>query len=286
MTDRNSHIKELARWGYRLIPWTPRKAVNDSSRPIIAWKEKRLSHAEVDAFTRIRPDADWACIPEGTCVFDLEQKNGLDGRSDFEQCCADCGLSWDRATAGCGITRTKSGGWHVWYRQPSTDPLVGGHHIRPGLECKAFNGSVHIPPSFGYVQIARIGPPGDLPEIPSGLADAWRAGKRTRVASQDYKRVLFGLGERRQMLCSVAGKLRGSLGFDEDELYAALVAVRDRRCEDPDSFTDDEVRGLAKDFAKKAIDDPSALALRGDPLYRAVEELFDRRHPVRPHATP
>jgi len=78
------------------------------------------------------------------------------------------------------------------------------------------------------------------------------------------------------MLCSVAGKLRGSLGFDEEELFAALIAVRDRRCEDPASFTDEEVRGLARDFSKKETNESRG----SDCIDSAVEGLFDRRKPV------
>lgn len=275
-TDRNAQVIELANLGYRLIPWQGRTNVTSPSRPLFAWKDRRLTPAEVEAWTSLRPTADWAIIPESTCVFDLEQKHGLDGRRDFEECLADCGLSWDRAIDGCAVTRTKSGGWHVWYRQPSNQQLVGGHHVRPGVECKAVNGSCHVPPSFGYVPVTRLGSPSELPEVPRGLADLWISAKSKRGTAKDYRRTLFGVGERRAMLCSCAGKLRDGLGMDDEELFASLIAIRDRRCEDPSTFTDDEIRGIARDFAKKEIHGSEALALTGDPVAKAVNRLLNR----------
>ena len=78
------------------------------------------------------------------------------------------------------------------------------------------------------------------------------------------------------MICSCAGKLRDGLGMDDEELFASLIAIRDRRCEDPATFTADEIRGIARDFSKKEIHGSEALALCGEPLAKAVNRLFDR----------
>lgn len=78
------------------------------------------------------------------------------------------------------------------------------------------------------------------------------------------------------MLCSVAGKARSALALNATELFALLTAVRDERCDNPETFTDEEVAGIARDFAKKAADDIDALALAGDQTAAAVVSLFSR----------
>lgn len=285
MTTRNTHILQLARWGYHLVPWHARATPTSPSRPILTgWLEKKLTHEEVEVYTRIYPNADWAIVPQETVVLDLEHKHGLNGTADLVGLLNDCGLSWAEATSGCAQTRTKSGGLHLWFRQPHGDALVGGCHIRPSVECKSRNGSVHIPPSCGYAEVVRLGPPGELPALPGGLCALWRAACAKPTGNKEPLRTTFGDGERRLMLCRVAGRLRQHLAMNESELYAALLGVRDSRCENPSTFTDHEVRTIARDFARKSCDSYEALALAGDPFGKAAEGLFVRREPVRPDA--
>jgi hypothetical protein len=185
-------------------------------------------------------DMDWAVVPkDGVVVLDIEMKGGLNGLSDL----ATFGPLPDGPR-----TKTKSGGFHLWFRSPG---LIGGHHIRPGIEAKAGNGSVHIPPSQGYTEIIPLKPPGELPELPPALVDAWRASAKVK-SSRDgqYRAETYPVGERRARLCSMAGRLR-SCGLTEPELYAALLAVRDNRCDGTDAPTDTDLLRIAKDYAQK-----------------------------------
>ena len=228
-------IQQLHEWGYWCVPWhrTPRKPMVDQ------YLTKRRDPA---GFLSLFPDADWAVVPTTTVVLDLEMKGGLDGLRDIQE----FGLLVPGA-----ITQTKSGGFHYWYRQPEGLTLTGGFHIRPGVEAKAINGSVHVPPSVGYSPVSPLVAPENMPPLPQNLIDAWLSATRKRAsAGATYKVPTYANGERRQRMCSMAGKLR-SIGLCEAELDAALLAIRDCRCEDPNTFTDTEVHGIARDYAKR-----------------------------------
>lgn len=228
-------IADLIAMGYWLVPWsrTPRKPM------VQDWLAKKPN---AEGFLRAYGDSiDWAIVPIDAVVLDIEMKNGLDGVADMRA----LGIAW------CTQTLTKSGGFHIWYRQPEGMRLEGGHHIRPGIEAKAINGSVHIPPSVGYQSIRDLVAPQGLPVLPPILVDAWRKSASVRGQSQQsYKHEIYPNGERRQRLCSMAGRLR-SAGLVETELIAALLAVRDCRCEDSATFSDDEVIGIAQDYAAR-----------------------------------
>jgi hypothetical protein len=204
---------------------------------ITGWLEKR---SDPTAYRTVYgDDIDWAIVPtNGVVVLDLEMKGGLDGVADL--------AAFGPMPEG-PMTKTKSGGFHRWFRSPG---LVGGHHIRPGIEAKAVNGSVHIPPSVGYTAIIPLCPPDALPALPDNLVDAWRSSATMPGQSKSYAVEVYAMGERRSRLCSMAGRLR-SVGLTLPELTAALMAVRDTRCADPSTFSDAEIIGIAKDYAKR-----------------------------------
>lgn len=229
-------LSDLIECGYWLVPWSrkPRKPL------CVDWLHKK---PDASGFSRAYGDTiDWAIIPIETVVLDLERKNGLDGLADLQE--------FGVVTPGA-ITQTKSGGFHYWFRQPAGRRLVGGHHIRPGIEAKAVNGSVHIPPSAGYAPIMDLNRPELLPELPPRLVDAWLASAKTQSPhAGSYMAEAYPPGERRSRLCSMAGKLR-SVGLVEPELFAALVGIRDNRCVGDDAPTDDDLRRIAKDYGQK-----------------------------------
>jgi hypothetical protein len=153
-----SDIPTLHAWGYHLVPWkrNPRKPL------IQGWLDKPT---DPTGYLRAFGDElDWAIVPTFACVLDLEMKNGLDGVRDLAS------LGFDAHTMDCPRTRTKSGGLHLWFRQPE-EALTGGHHIMPGVEAKAKNGSVHIPPSSGYQCLSPLVNADQLPSLPQKLVD-------------------------------------------------------------------------------------------------------------------
>lgn len=229
----------LYQWGYHLVPWqrNPRKPL------IKGWLEKRV---DPTGFLRAYGDElDWAIVPDqGVVVLDVEMKGGLDGVTDLEKLWIPS-EEWD-----CPETMTKNGGFHLWFREPDGAGLVGGHHLRPGVEAKAINGSVHVPPSVGYITVTDLVRPEDLPVLPDVLVDAWRKSYKVPGQAKTYAVEVYAAGERRARLCSMAGRLRAA-GLTYPELVASLLSVRDTRCADPSSFDDNEVIGIAKDYANR-----------------------------------
>lgn len=231
-----SDIPQLIEYGYWLVPWSrnPRKPM------VRGWLTKKPNaHGFHIAY---RDEIDWAIVPIETVVLDIEMKNGLNGMKDLEEF---------RPLPFSVSAYTKSGGCHLWYRQPPGKRLAGGHHIRPGIEAKANTGSVHIPPSTGYGWDIALGDPNALPVLPDNLVEAWeKTAKVPGASAGQYKTETYPMGERRARLCSMAGRLR-TAGLTETELVAALLAIRDNRCEDPTTMSDNEVVEIAKDYARK-----------------------------------
>jgi len=261
-------LEQLHAWGYHLVPFTKRRTVSDESRPAIKGYFGTDSQDRVK--TMFKDAHDWAIVPTTTCVLDLEMKKGLDGRSDLERICNEHGTTAKSATAGCPITATKSGGWHIWYRQPSARQLTGGLHVAGGVECKAINGTVHIPPSLGYREVHPLRQPDDLPAMPGFLVDLWESRSKHKQSNKEYKYLTVPVGERRAFMLSMAGKLRNELAFLPEELYAVLTAMRDTRLEDPASVSDEEIALIAKDIGAREPEAILARSLMKDPVALSV----------------
>lgn len=259
-------IESLLFWynaGYRtLVPWANRK--NPNRHPLITRQDTVPSWATVAGWHARWPLADWAYRPTGgVVVLDLEMKNGLDGRKAL----ADLGGDWTSSM----MVRSYSGGFHYYFR--SNTPLVGGWSLRPGIEIKAENGTVHIPPSEGYSLLSEMVAVSDLPVLPAGLESMLHQERRHAKSRTNYEAPTYANGERRHRLCSMAGALR-NIGLTEPELIASLLAVRSTRCEG--DFPDSEVVAIAKDYATKEVG-TVGLALLGDRV-AASAVAFCERH--------
>lgn len=258
-------ILRLADAGFHLVPWQRRSAKVKETRPLVAGYHQKRDKGYVGAWLRMFPDADWAVIPHEHCVLDIEMKGGLDGLKDL----ATLGYSLEQHNGP--ITRTKSGGYHLWFSQPS-DPLVGGIHLLPGVECKAENGSVHVPPSYGYECVRPI--VSSCPPLPQGIQDGWRGVSRTRsVHVGRYNTTAVGLGNRRVFLQSVAGKLREDFACSTEEIALILRVFADLRCEAPDQISDESLGKIAKYMGTRHITSYEGLLLAGDPLAASIERL-------------
>lgn len=257
---------DYANMGYHMVPWLNRRA--SERKPLIkGWVENTPSPETVQKWMTQWPDADWAIVPHVCMVVDCDVKNGKDG------------LKWFRDRAHeektelslCAISETYSKGRHYWFRMPPGFTKYGQVSIADGVEIKYRNSSAHVPPSDGYTWLQPLGLPSELPVAPDWLLSVWQLAKDRPGESHDYEKPTYVNGQRRMMLCSMAGALR-NLSLNETELNAALRAIRDTRCEKGDDpFTDEEVAGIAKDFAKKSATDYVGLVLAGDPLARSVE---------------
>lgn len=272
MAGKFQEVEHLYDWGYHLVAFVPRVLKQDKRIP--KHRDYIRTRPTKDQFAQMGV-CDWAIIPTTTCVLDLEIKDGKDGHRDLCDFAAKHSTTYEELTNGCPVVRTQSGGLHIWYRQPVGAGLRGGFYLFGAVEAKAGNGAVHIPPSLGYSFISPLCAPTDAPELPACLQSAWTNRCTERSGSKLYEAASFGIGDRRAGLLSIAGKLREA-GLTETELSAALLAVRDNRCEQPESFGDDEVIGIARDISRKEIRSLEGAAMGGDPYAQAAISFFSR----------
>lgn len=255
------------RAGYQtLIPWTNRKAA--VRRPLIkGWLTACPSEATLIEQHNRWPLADWAYLPTGgVVVLDLEMKNYLNGAMKLNE------LYLQYKDVSCDTMRigSYSGGFHFYFR--SQQPIVGGWSLAPGIEIKAESGSVHMPASQGYVQLSDLRRTIDLPYLPLWLERLLVEGGSRQRGRTVYDVPRYTEGERRQKLCSMAGALR-NIGLTEPELIASLRAVAATRCDGV--FPDDELLGIAKDYATKQVG-TVGLALSGDPSALSAVQLAEK----------
>lgn len=275
-------IRQYAEWGYHLVPWLNRS--DSSPRPLIkGWQTVKPSIESVEDFASRWPLADWAIVPKGAIVLDLENKNGKDGMLDLDGLCQAHGISsTDDLIGNCPVSSTPSGGFHVWFRLPEGSSLVGGFYLRDGIEIKGGNGSAHVPPSMARSWIRPLVPLADIPEAPGWLMAELFAAKKEKREATPFKAAKIANGHRRDFLLSCAGKMRQDFAMGESELKAALIAIRNARCEDPETMTDDEVGSIAADYAGKECTDTFALAIAGDPIAQCAISFFGKQIQVAP----
>ena len=140
------------------------------------------------------------------------------------------------------VTRTVytgGGGTHLYLQ----GDLPARGAFRTGLDLKAAGGYVVAPPSLHgsgrrYEWVDR----GEgIRVVPDWLTKIVRASKSPNGGAGPLPDTISS-GQRNKTLISLAGSMRRP-GMDAEELYVALSAVNDRRCDPP--LPDEEVRGIA-----------------------------------------
>jgi hypothetical protein len=256
---------QLAEQGWHLVPWTNRKAT--TRQPIVQGYLKTKPSADtVRGWTKQYPDCEWAVVPVDHVVLDIEMKGGLNGEADLAQ----LEETYGKLPEGPAFT-TYNKGRHLWFRLPEGCELKGGVHIAPGIEIKCRNGTAHIPPSEGYATVREL--QYDCPLVPDWVLELWSHARTESKTFSSNER--FNVGERHAGLCSFAGKLR-NMGLSEEAIFLGLQGVRLDKCEDPDSVTDEELRGIAKSYAKKDADSYELRVEQKDPIAMVVENFFSK----------
>lgn len=255
---------ELAKKGWHLIPWS--KRASSSRQPMVKGYLGTLpTPEEVAEWHRKWPSCDWAIKPTFHVVLDIEMKNGMDGEAEL--------IEKFHPLEGFPSTKTFNGGRHVWMRVPHDCTLKGGVRIAKPLEVK-FKASVHIPPSEGYEWITPLGALTDVPMAPDWFMEAWA--KAAPVSIKATETASFPEGQRHALLCSAAGALR-NLGLGEEGIFLGLQGVRADRCENPETVPDDELRGIAKSYAKKEASESFDMRLaRGEERAVQVANFISR----------
>lgn len=169
----------LARAGFSIAP-----ACSETKRPLVRFTTASTKlELGVDYFWRRYPDA----VPAinlsdvGLVVIDLDRGHwdGADGVATFEQL-----LDRYSEVPSCPAVRTRRGGIHLYFRQPSSGDPIGNStsRIGSGVDVRGFHGYVIAPGAVmadgtfyesiaGTPDLAGAFAAGTIPEIPAWLAE-------------------------------------------------------------------------------------------------------------------
>lgn len=147
--------------------------------------------------------------------------------------------------------RTPRGGWHLYFRHvEGITNSPGG--LPNGIDVRGEGGYVLVPPSAGYSWEDRspaVEAPPELVELVREKGS--KAGAKPPPTTHTPTGEVISEGRRNSTLTSICGGLHDGTRT-EGELAAELLAVKDTRCENPETFTDAEVRAIARWTHSKA----------------------------------
>lgn len=257
--------------GFHLVPWLNRNAIE--RKPLVSgFTEATYSVETVERFLSQWPEADWAIVPRGFVVLDVDVKT-TDGKAELEALCLANGTTIEQLTESCPTTKTFSNGRHFYFSTKETQ--ISSCHIGEALELKHLN-SVHVPPSQGYFWIKELDSITSLPPLPDWLGRLWVAKSQSKYGDQQFLQPRFAKGSRHSAMVSFAGKARDALALSGVELTEVLKVVRRTRCDNPDTIEDKELSKIAEDMAKFSPTDVQGLALAGDEGAQSVIDMFNR----------
>lgn len=201
---------------------------------------KRWPKANIGVATGLR---------SGIIVFDIDPRNG--GDESFAMLEAEHGPFPDTVEVLTG-----GGGRHLYLLHPKARELRGRSGVWPGIDIKCDGGYVIAPPSnhasgSQYEWEASSEPWGD-DQVAVAAAPEWLLNElKAKGVGAEPIAGKIGEGKRNDELASLAGTLRRR-GCQPDEIYAAISAVNQNRCEPP--LPEDEVLAIAKSIARYAPD--------------------------------
>lgn len=206
-------------------------------------------------------------------VIDVDVKNDRPGLEGWRALIEELGPELEDTL----MTRTPSGGLHVYYQASGHEIRCSGNRLCAGVDVRARGGYVIVPPSIGPGGVAYEWVAGHglerLRELPVPLAERLSRGDRqTHLGSGGSETIQQG--ERNSRLASLAGSMRRR-GMSQNAIAAALLRDNEERCSPP--LPDDEVRAIASSVGSY----PTApLEAEGeDPLAR-LEALPDVADPL------
>ena len=221
----------------------PVRVTKTVKRPLLReWQKRASSDPERVAFwwRRLRGAYIGVATGNGFVAIDVDPRHG--GEVD---------PAWPETLT----VRTRSGGWHLYYRTDGEVRNSAGK-LAPGVDVRGDGGMVVGPPSPGWAW------DNDLPmaTIPASVlrGDDGRGNpSRTRARPSAGRPVGTGLmwalparageGERNSVLASFAGTLRWA-GYEREGIEELLLAYNAERCHPP--LKDAEVLRIARSIAR------------------------------------
>jgi len=125
-----------------LVPWPKSKEEEK-----VAWVVGRQLHDD--------PGVGIVTGPSNLLVLDLDRKKGKDGLKEIIQYLRDAGYSMEEAVKEVvghpHLCRTRSGGYHLYYRLPSNPSGKTTTRNPEGIDTRGIGGLLVAPPTPGYV---------------------------------------------------------------------------------------------------------------------------------------
>ena len=219
---------DLGQQGFRVHPCRP-----SDKRPYTRWTHTATTDADsIAAMWRRHPDA-LIAVRTGDGLVVVDDDRGL--------------AEPDPSLPLTMIARTRSRGWHHYYR--CTQPIGNAVGILPGVDLRGQNGYVIAPPSPGWewhTPMAYL-PMATLPElfkVAAARLNNERAGRRFEIREH------VPAGERHDYLVRYAGWVVKELDLnDEDDIVAELEEHAAIVCE---PWPADHLRAVRRNLRKMA----------------------------------
>lgn len=233
------------------------------------FKDASVEEAAVRSFWKRHPGARVGIATGGAdlVAIDVDVKQGAPGLQSWRALVEDIG----EATEDTAITRTPSGGLHIYYRCEHGLIASSVGKLAPGIDVRARGGYVIAPPStnsegVAYEWLAGHGPE-HLAPLPAALAARLLEASAVREMPGLEQSRVIAQGARNSSLASLAGSMR-CRGMTEAAIFAALLSENQERCDPP--LPDDEVRTIVASVAGYPPGSPEA---DGDDPLAGLEAL-------------
>lgn len=262
------HALDYARRGFRVMPLhTPQPdgscscrnpkcdSVGKHPRTMAGLKDATTDQAQIAKWWDMWPTANVGIATgaeSNLVVLDIDPRHG--GTESVKTLQAKHGQFAEKVWANTG-----GGGWHILFAHPGVK--VRNIQNRPdklgaGVDVRGDGGYIVAPPSLhasGNLYSWGCELPERLPQMPAWLRDLLCEPERAEVL-RDAEAGDVPEGARNNTLTSLAGSMRRR-GMDEAEIYAAISAVNERRCNPP--LEDEAVRKIANSVSRYQPDDPA-----------------------------
>lgn len=244
------YAMQYAMQGWNVFPLRP-----NAKTPLTAhgFKEATKSVEQIQQWWAQWPDANVGVVTgrdSGIVVLDVDRKHGVDGVV----------AATELDLPETMVVRTPSGGFHLIFKAPDNAVIARKIGVRPGLDILGEGGYFVAPGSVvngAMYEIVRNRSLAPCPAVLVELASQARVRDDGKVENVSPDRRTVGAGERNQFLTAVGGRLR-RIGFDAEEMTAALIVINTLRCKPP--VSEAEVRRTAASVARYAPDDQAVEA--------------------------
>lgn len=266
---------------YASLQWQSFPCREKDKTPLVRWADVATTEDNMlTGWWDTSPSANIAIAcgkRSGIVVLDIDPDHG-----GFETL-ADLAIEYG-AMPETPISRTGTGGQHIYFKHPGVEIRNSAGKLGPGLDVRGDGGYVVAPPSIHpngnrYEWIAK---PSHTPlaDMPEWMIELLQEKQAAEVAPKVEGKIIAG--HRNDTLFRMAGSMRRK-DFNEDAIYAALIIYNRENCAPP--LTDGEVLLIAKSATRYEPQDKpkvvKALPDSWDVIEKIENKIIERqKNPV------